>query len=110
MANHVSNYSGSQIDAVIELFHNKGLGQVVGLVARDDNGNFSYADIGDLLSVTDGSAAEFTQGTDSFNGATLGMGTDTTDKGMLIISFGGGSFTQGEDSFTANTPTSVSIN
>ena len=41
MSNYISNYSGSQIDNVIDLFHEKGLDQVTGLVQRNADGTFS---------------------------------------------------------------------
>lgn len=41
MSNYISDYSGSQINNVIGLFHGKGLDQVTGLVQRNADGSFS---------------------------------------------------------------------
>lgn len=81
---------------------------VVTAVGNATKANIKEVD--DEGSVTAGSAASFTQGTDSFT-----QGTDTWEanvtNGVLSFSFtqGTDSFTQGSDSFTANTPTAVSL-
>lgn len=57
--------------------------------------------------VSAGTAASFTQGTDQYTAPTL---TTTVDENeTLTIGFTAGSFTQGSDSFSANTPTSVTL-
>ena len=60
-------------------------------------------------SKTDGTAASFTQGTDSFTANTPTAIDTTKFSGGSFTrgSFSGGSFTQGTDSFTANTPTAI---
>jgi len=59
-------------------------------------------------SVTSGSAARFTQGSDSFTAPSLTFTADDANSN-LNIGWSAGSFTQGSDSFTANTPTSVTL-
>lgn len=41
MASYISKYTGKQIDRAIELFEGKGLNDVIGIVQRDSQGNFS---------------------------------------------------------------------
>lgn len=43
MANYVSSYSGEQLEAVLALFVNKGLGNVEGIVKRKSDGTFEVA-------------------------------------------------------------------
>ena len=64
----------------------------------------------DAGSVTAGSAASFTQGSDTFTQGTDEFTATVTD-GVLTLGFtqGTDSFTQGSDSFTANVPTAVSL-
>ena len=50
MANYTSGYSGSQLDAILSLFHNKGLGDVSGVVKRNSNGTFTYQPIDSTIS------------------------------------------------------------
>lgn len=59
-------------------------------------------------SVTLGSVARFTQGSDSFVAPSLTFTADDANSN-LNIGWSAGSFTQGSDSFTANTPTSVTL-
>lgn len=53
-------------------------------------------------SVTGGTAASFTQGTDSFTAPSYTVTSET-------LTIGDASFTQGSDTFTANTPTAVTL-
>ena len=41
MASYISKYTGKQIDGAIKLFEGKGLSDVIGIVQRDSQGNFS---------------------------------------------------------------------
>ena len=52
MAEYVSNYSGDQLDAVLALLHNKGLGSVTGVVKRNADGTFSAIDVAAKSSTT----------------------------------------------------------
>ena len=67
-------------------------------------------------SVSAGTAASFTQGTDQFTAPTWSASVPTTvvdgqtvSTENLTFSFNAGSFTQGSDTFNANTPTSVTL-
>lgn len=62
--------------------------------------------------VSAGTAASFTQGTDQFTAPTW-TATVPESEGVstenLVFTFNAGSFTQGSDTFNANTPTSVTL-
>lgn len=40
MAEYVSQHSGSEIESVLDLFVNKGLGNIQGVIKRNSNGSF----------------------------------------------------------------------
>ena len=59
---YTSSYSGSQIDGVISLFYNKGLGSVVGTVKRNSDGTFEVAPSGEGSVTSVGSGEGLTGG------------------------------------------------
>lgn len=52
MASYISKYTGKQIDGAVELFEGKGLSDVIGIVQRDSQGNFSTKTISWVEDVT----------------------------------------------------------
>lgn len=92
-----SSLSGGEAQAVVT-----GIGEAT---------TANIAEFDDPGSVTAGSAASFTQGTDLFTQGqdSFAFTVDANGVGSFTFTQGTDSFTQGSDNFTANTPTAVTL-
>ena len=85
MSSYLSIYTGTQIDTVIGLFHDKGLANVTGVVQRNSDGSFSIASIppGTVQSVTAGAGLNTTSDDTGTDGGTI------TSTGTLYLTKSG---------------------